>query len=269
MIGAIVFELKAVNSDSLPLHHGQQLHGLCFKIMEDFSPALADHVHKEMSIKPFTSAMLEYPQSLRANNNRLYIKEGTMLRWRVTALQDHVLQAFLNLQPGHIMNLGNLQLEIVRIIINPEISAYSGLIEPTDLLAECFSCVPPSVISLKFHSATTFRAGNDDFPWPLPEYVFGSLADKWVALDMPGDLPAKLIREEAKAIVPLEWQGRSCKLNFAPKRSARGFVGQFTYGLNHVDDEYQNILLLLAAYAELAGIGRWTAHGMGQVRIIR
>ena len=42
MIGAIVFELKAVNSDSLPLHHGQQLHGLCFKIMEDFNNVMAE-----------------------------------------------------------------------------------------------------------------------------------------------------------------------------------------------------------------------------------
>ena len=267
MIGAIVFELRAVSSDSLPLNHGQQLHGLCFKILEDFSPALATHIHNHMSIKPFTSAEFEYPKQILSRNNRLYIQEGTLLRWRVTALQDDVLQAFLSLQQGHTLELGNLQLQIERILINPEDYACTGLVEPMDMLAEFFSYQPPSALTMDFHSVTTFRSGVQDYPWPLPEFVFGSLADKWTALSMPGEIYAKEIRDAATAILPLQWQGKSRRINLSQKRSATGFVGQFTYSLANLSPTDQQLIALLAAYAEFSGVGRWTAHGLGQVRI--
>lgn len=269
MIGAIVFELRAENCDSLPRNHGQQLHGLCFKILEEFSPALATHIHNHMSIKPFTVAEFEYPKQILGRNNRLYIQEGTLLRWRVTALQDEVLQAFLKLQPGQMLTLGKLQLKVERLLMNPEICAYTGLIEPTDMLAEFFSYTPPLALTMDFHSITTFRSGVQDYPWPLPEFVFGSLADKWTALAMPGEISAKEIRAAATAILPLQWQGKSCRINLSPKRSATGFIGQFTYSLAELSPTDQQLIALLAAYAEFSGVGRWTAHGLGQVRINR
>lgn len=268
MIGAIVYELRAITSDSLPLYHGQQLHGLCFKILKDYSPALAAYVHDQMSIKPFTSAELAYQGKKGAADRRLHIGEGTLLRWRVTALCDEVLQAFLSLQPGYRFSLGNLQLEVQRICAAPELCAYSGIVEPTEMLAECFSCSPPVSITVDFQSVTTFRLGKNDFPWPLPEYVFGSLADKWETLKMPGDISRNLAAEAAAAVLPQEWQGKSCIINLAPRRSARGFVGRFTYGLANLSETDRGILALLAAYAEFAGVGRWTSHGLGQVRVI-
>ena len=268
MIGAIVYELRALNSDSLPLYHGQQMHGLCFKILKDYSPAMADYVHNQMSIKPFTSTELSFYGKMSAANNRLYIKAGQLLRWRVTALSDEVLQAFLSLQPGYKIYLGNLQLDVERVYADPELCEYSGVVEPTEMLAECFACSLPASITMDFQSATTFKSGKNDFPWPLPEYVFGSLADKWEALRMPGDISRTLATEAASAILPLSWQGQSCWINLSPKRSARGFVGRFTYGLNNLSDTYKGIMAVLAAYAEFAGVGRWTSHGLGQVRIM-
>jgi len=269
MIGAIVFELRALNSSSLLLNHGQQLHGLCFKILEDFSPALSTHIHNHMSIKPFTLAELESPQQIPSRNNRLYITKGTVLHWRVTALQDEVLQAFLSLQPGHIFALGNLHLQIERVLINPEICAYTGLVDPTDMLADFFSCTLPFDLNIDFHSVTTFRSGTQDYPWPLPEFVFGSLADKWTAMSMPGNISAKQVRDTAADILPLRWQGKSCRITLSSNRSATGFVGQFTYSLAHLSSTDQQLIALLAAYAEFSGVGRWTAHGLGQVRIKR
>ena len=269
MIGAIVFELKVLNSDSLPVSHGQLLHGLCFKILEEYSPVLADEIHNKMSIKPFTSAEFEFPNQLGKKGNRLYINEGTVLQWRVTALKDSVLQAFLSLQLNHIFKIGNLQLALDRIIIDPEICAYSGLIDPDAMLAECFSYSPPSAIAMDFKSVTTFRLGNNDFPWPLPEYVFGSLADKWIAFDMPGKIQPSKIREGSVSILPLKWHGRSKLIRLSQKRCATGFIGQFTYSFAELDNDEKALISLLAAYAELSGVGRWTAHGLGQVRIIR
>ena len=193
---------------------------------------------------------------------------GPLLRWRVTALSDEILQDFLSLQPGGRLSLGNLQLEVERVCADPELCDYSGIVEPSEMLAECFSCSLPASVTMEFQSATTFRSGEHDFPWPLPEYVFGSLADKWEALKMPGDISRNLAAEAATAILPLSWQGKSCRIQLTPKRSARGFVGRFTYGMNDLPDTYKGILAVLAAYAEFAGVGRWTTHGLGQVRIV-
>ena len=229
---------------------------------------LAAYVHDQMSIKPFTSAELAFSGKKDAANNRLYVEEGQLLRWRVTALSDEVLQAFLSLQAGCRFSLGSLHLEVERVCADPELCAYSGIVEPTELLAECLSCSPPAAITVDFQSATTFRSGKNDFPWPLPGYVFGSLADKWEAMEMPGDISRELVAEVAAAVLPQEWQGKSCIVNLAPRRSARGFVGKFTYGLANLSDTDKGILALLAAYAEFAGVGRWTAQGLGQVRIV-
>lgn len=267
MIGAIVYELQALNRDSIPEYNGQQLHGICFKILEEFSPDISTYIHEKMSIKPFTSAELELSTPKNTKNKRRYITEGELVYWRVTALTDDVLQAFLSVKPGQIFAIGNLQLRVEDVIISSDSRSDVGLIDPVDMVAECFSLPPVKQIIMNFHSVTSFRTGTNDFPWPLPEMVFGSLADKWEAMNMPGVIAAKTIRREAAAIIPGNWHGTSRKIIFSPKRSVIGFIGSFTYQVNNLNEEVRQAMLTLAAYAEFAGIGRWTAHGLGQVRM--
>ena len=267
MIGAIVYELIALNSDSLPEYHGQQLHGLCFKILDGFSVAMAALIHQKMPIKPFTSADLEFSKSNRLRQNRRYIAAGDVVYWRVTALNEEVLQAFLSVRQGQVMSIGNLQLKVERIIVTPETRDDVGLVDPEDIMAECFSLPPIGKVAMEFRSVTSFRSGVNDCPWPSPELVFGSLADKWAAMDMPGEFSANLIREEARSLLICDWHGASRKVFLSPKRGATGFTGRFVYRLNTLPDDIQRIFLLLATYAEFSGVGRWTAHGLGQVRI--
>ncbi len=267
MIGAIVYKLRALNEDSLPEFHGQQLHGLCFNILENYSAQLATMVHDQMSVKPFTSSLMEFGQDTVLRQKRRYIKAGAVMHWRVTALTDTVLQAFLSVKKGQLLTMGNLQLQVEDVITSPNIRNDTGIIEPTDMVAECFSLPPVRQITMDFRSVTGFRSGTSDFPWPLPEMVFGSLADKWENMNMPGVIDAKTIRGEAAAIIPGNWHGSSCKVFLAPKRGVTGFIGNFTYQVDNLDEEMRQAMLILAAYAEFAGIGRWTAHGLGQVRM--
>lgn len=268
MIGALIYELKSLNSDSLPQNHGQQLHGLCFRMLEDFSSHLASHIHDNMSIKPFTSAEFELPYGIRQKNNRWYIPANITIHWRVTALNEDVLQAFLSVKPGQVLSIGKLQLRVEKLIANPEVRIDTGLSAPEDMIAECFSLQPKPTITMDFRSTTTFRSGKNDFPWPLPEYVFGSLADKWEAMNMPGNITTSWIKEDAAAILPGDWRGASKRIVLSPRRKALGFSGRFTYRLDNLSVASQQAMSLLAAYAEISGVGRWTAHGLGQVRII-
>ena len=267
MIGAVVYKLKALSDDSLPDFHGQQLHGLCFKIFEGFSEPLSAKIHDQMSIKPFTSSLLEFGQGAVLRQKRQYIKAGAVMYWRVTALSDDVLQAFLSVKKKQVLSLGNLQLQVEDIIIDPVLRSDAGIIAPEDMVAECFSLPPIKRITLDFRSVTSFRSGNSYFPWPLPEMVFGSLADKWEAMNMPGVMEAETVRREAAAIIPGDWHGTSRKVFLAQKRGVKGFIGSFTYEVQSFDEETCQALLVLAAYGEFAGVGLWTAHGLGQVRM--
>ena len=267
MIGAIAYALRALNDDSLPQYHGQQLHGMCFRILEEFSAPLAVHVHDKMSVKPFTSSALEFPGHCVSKNNRRYVSADDVLYWRVTALTDDVLRAFLTVEPGKVLSLGKLQLRVEKRIADSERREDVGLTEPEDMAAECFSLPPPSSLTMNFQSVTTFRSGVNDFPWPLPEFVFGSIADKWAAMNMPGSIDDSLVRKEAKAVFPQDWHGESRKVFLSPKRGAIGFTGRFTYRFDALSDAAKRMMLLLATYAEFSGVGRWTAHGLGQVRI--
>lgn len=267
MIGAVVYKLKALNDDSLPEFHGQQLHGLCFNILEDFSAQLSTMIHDKMSVKPFTSSLMEFGQDTVLRQKRQYIKAGAIMHWRVTALTDTVLQAFLSVKTGQLLTMGNLQLQVEDVITLPDIRNDAGIIEPEDMVAECFSLPPVRQITMDFRSVTSFRSGTNDFPWPLPEMIFGSLADKWEAMNMPGVIDAKTIRVEATTIIPGNWHGASRKVFLSPKRGVTGFIGSFTYQVDNLAEDMRQALLVLATYAEFAGIGRWTAHGLGQVRM--
>ena len=267
MIGAIVYKLIALNNDSLPEFHGQQLHGLCFKLLEGFSEQLSALIHDQMSVKPFTSSLLEFGQGTVLRQKRQYIKAGAVVYWRVTALRDEALEAFLAVKRGQVLAIGNLQLQVEDVITDPALSSYAGIIEPEDMVAECFSLPPVKGITLDFRSVTSFRSGISYFPWPLPELVFGSLADKWEAMNMPGVIAAEAVRRESAAIIPGDWHGTSRKVFLAQKRGVKGFTGNFSYEINNLDEEIRQALLVLAAYAEFAGVGLWTAHGLGQVRM--
>ena len=267
MIGAIVYEMKALNDESIPVNHGQLLHGACFNILKEYSPELATYVHDKMSVKPFTVAELEVPGPRKEKNSRLYISAGSILRWRISALNDAVLKAFLSIQPQSILVIGRLRLEVAKILADPERCRYTGLLEPECMLAECLSLTPVSKLTLDFRSVTTFRLDTNDFPWPLPEYVFGSLADKWIAMDMPGDISADWVRAEARKMLPLEWEGRSRQVYLSSRRGARGFLGRFSYSMKNLSDEAKQVMMLLASYGEFSGVGRWTPHGLGQVRL--
>ena len=268
MIGAIVYKLKVLNEDSIPRYHGQLLHGVCFNIFEKFSPSLSNYVHNEMTIKPFTSGDLERAGTNNTRQKRSRLKAGETVFWRVTALIDEILQAFLSVEPGYIISVGNLRFRVEEIIINQERYVRTGVIDPDDMVRECFSVFPKTNVTMNFNSVTTFKKGVIDVPCPFPDLVFGSLADKWQAMDMPLDISANWVRDKAREILPGDWQGMSRKIFLNPRRGANGFIGKFSYRLDNLSDEEKQVMMLLAAYAEFSGVGRWTGHGLGQVSIL-
>lgn len=63
MLGAIVYILQAKESGWLPDFTGRVMHGVLFRQLQQYSPALAEYVHDKMETKPFTVSALEEKQS--------------------------------------------------------------------------------------------------------------------------------------------------------------------------------------------------------------
>ena len=106
-----------------------------------------------------------------------------------------------------------------------------------------------------------------NYPFPLAEFVFGSLADKWNQAGMPAAIDRAAVREAAQGVRLLEWQGESRKVYFSSDRGMLAFQGTFTYELKVLPVEMQQIFLLLAQFAEFSGVGRLTAQGFGAARV--
>lgn len=265
MIGAVVYRLRALVGDSIPLIHGHLLHGVCFQILKEFSTNLADSVHA-LDFKPFTASMLSFPATSGAGNGRQNISEGEHLRWRVTALQDNILQAFLSVTAGKELHIGGLVLQVEEIVADPAKEARTGVMEDQELLSQCLQMHNTNSVLFHFLSPTSFRMGATDFPLPTPSLVFGSLADKWAAAH-PGTMFPEDIRRAAELVTLENWHGSSRRVFFHRQRGVNAFTGSFRFGLRGVDEDMRQSMLLLAAYADFSGVGRLTTQGLGQVRV--
>ena len=270
MIGALEYRLRAEEAGSLPASHGTMMHAVCFDILHRFSPTLAARVHDGMKEKPMTSSFLSQMDGTKKrpapDKGRWHLPAGTILAWRVTALTDDVWNAFASLPRGAEIQLGDWHLTLTETIIDAQKTPGTGEVDPQTLLETCASMPTPSELTLDFRSVTAFRTDQYDVPWPLPEYIFGSLAKRWQTFSMPLALDDEAVRTQARLLLPTSWHGRSTRKYFGSKRVVLGFTGQFSFSTERLPEEQRLLFLLLAQYAELSGTGRWTGYGMGQTR---
>lgn len=268
MIGSIVFRLQAHNDAQLPKFHGRLMHGLLFHLLQTYSPELATIIHDEMETKPFTVSLL-FQNEQRKLSKRIHenfrVRWGDLYYWRVTALHSALLQALLSLPMDKSVQVGDAVFDLQEIITDGRL--HTGIVDEQDLVAGALSVNRVQQLDMRFTSPVSFRYFDKDYPFPVPALVFSSLADKWTKLEMPAQIDRNLIREVANNVVPREWNGGTHKVYFAHDRGMLAFTGRFCYDLTMLTAEQQQIFLLLAQFAEFAGVGRLTAQGFGQTRM--
>ena len=267
MIGAIVYQLRAVNSALLSFINGRLMHAAFFKVLHESSPELEEFVHDNMNIKPFTVSFLNPASNLKSDNNYWQVSKGSLFYWRVTALNDVILQAVSSIRIGQTIKVGGLHLIIENVIADKDIRSDAEIISEDDLIASCRNYTSIKEIEFNFLSPVSFRIDSYDAPYPRSELIFSSLADKWSQAQMPADVDKKNIRELAADIRLMQWQGQSKKFYFGHDRGTLAFWGEFKYNLEALSEELQRVFLLLAKFSEFSGVGRLTAQGFGQTRI--
>lgn len=256
MTGAATYKLRAKNSARLPQINGRLMHAAFFKILHEISPELEQFVHDRQNIKPFTVSFLEPLEELPSAEGRWEVRRGDRFYWRVTGLTAEILEAAFAVPVGYELQAGALILELEDLETRVE-----------DLIASVREMSAAREINFKFVTPVSFRIDEFDAPYPRAELIFNSLADKWTQAQMPAAVDKKLIRELAEKIRLTEWAGRSKKFYLAHDRGALGFWGNFFYNVEALNLDARKVFMLLARFAEYAGVGRLCGQGFGQARV--
>lgn len=259
MIGEVHYKLRAEKSARLPLINGRLMHAAFFKILHEVSPELEVYIHEKMNIKPFTVSFLDPIDELENFEGRWTVRRGNEFFWRVTGLNEEILNAALAVYEGAMIQVGSLLLTVEDV--------ESRVISEEDFILSVKKMSPAAEIKFEFVTPVSFRIDDYDAPLPRPELIFASLADKWTQSQMPAVVDKKFIRELAEKIRLTEWQGRSKRFYFASDRGTLAFFGKFLYDLRNLSGDIRKVFMLLAKFAGYSGVGRLSGQGFGQTRV--
>lgn len=265
ILTAVVLKLKAQNAGRLPLSHGRLLHAAFLNSLRMQDEELSALLHNSAS-KCFSLGLLKLKCPLQKMAYQL--QAGTQAQWRICVMGEQSRRVLQLLPKGLLLRVGSITFLLEAVCSTPQEHSLAGMTTTEYLEAQCAELPLMEHLTLDFVTPTTFRYFEQDYPWPKPELVFGSLAERWNQVSGEEHFAVDKIKEIAAGyLVPEKWQGNSRRVNLLPQHGVTGFVGSFTYKLSLLPQEYRALFICLAEFAVFAGVGRLTGQGMGQVRV--
>ncbi len=251
-----------------PGHLGRAAHSLLLRLIQAEAPDLAQALHSGHTAKPFTCTTLIGGKRQDTADSRQYQPDAPA--WlRFTGLNTAVCTHLLRLaqEPPQTIELDGhpfvVQSATVDNAVHPWAghTSYQGLGSP-HLLAHR----PPAFrIKLEFASPTTFRSQGRSRPMPMPEWVFGSLLDRWNSFS-PIQAAEEMRRFAAECVAMSKFRLRTRAIPLKNKVVQMGCVGRADYVCLHRDNYWASMLNMMADYAFYSGVGYQTTKGLGQVR---
>lgn len=278
---SLVLTLRPLQALATPPSLGRAAHAILLDAVRRSDAELATRLHDESGVKPFTTS------SLIGLRLREGLRPERTHALRFTALTGAVARALgqaaglpwaadesppeAPLAVGAVLNLAGALLRIERVdSAEPDAgpahpwaaqTTYEALSAPW-LLGRVR---PGRRLSLAFMSPTTFKSAGKHVPVPLPEWVFGSLLEKWNAF-APVALPDEVRRFAAEVLALSRYDLHTLGLPLKEEAVRIGAVGQATYTALHEDRYWLSLIHLLADFALYAGVGAGAGMGFGQTR---
>lgn len=267
MLIAIVVRMVAEEETNLPFHVGRAVYASVLERLAGVDVTLAERLHNSDGPKPLTCSDL---MGGRTGAEGRVLKPGESCAVRVTGLTAPVSEALaesLLLQPPDVWRFVDRSLRVVQTICEAGVDAWSGRTTYEALAAAQLMRIerPGRRVALDFYTPTTFKSGGMHVPVPLPNLVFGNLADRWNAFS-PIVLSPEVRRfgEEMVAISRYKLESRSVAFKDGSQRV--GGVGRVTYRALGGDRYWLGVMQMLADFAFYSGVGALTTVGFGQSR---
>lgn len=264
IIGAVVYQLRALAGCKMPASHGRLLHATFLNMVHECNPDLSAMLH-DTHTKSFYLNLLRFEHD--AKNNTYVVRQNDVIYWRVCGIGEELLRIMIAFPRGMELRIGEGRFAIDALYYDQEQHPESG-ITSMEYLAEACSQLPPMrSVTINFITPTFFRINDLEVPVPRTDLIFASLAERWSFFCDAYVIDKVFIKEQCECLVPINWHGETKRYNITPKRGITGFIGEFTYDISRVAAEYRWQFILLAEFAAFVGIGRLTAQGLGSVKI--
>ena len=265
-LASIVLTLRPRQSAVLPLGLGRAAQALLLHWVQDVDPALAQALHDDRPVKPYTCSALWGGRGLP--RGQIQVEPERVYRLRFTTLSSELTSSLLNFlsNPPESVELDRHTFALEGWTADPAGDAWAGQATYQDLAAPYLLVQksPSRYVELDFTSPTTFRSGGRNVPIPLPELVFGSLADKWNALS-PVAISPEVRRYAAECMAVASYDLRSRAWPFKNALVVGG-TGHCRYVMTVKDRYWMSVVQLLAEWSLFSGVGAQTASGLGQTR---
>ncbi|MCS7071203.1 MAG: CRISPR system precrRNA processing endoribonuclease RAMP protein Cas6 [Anaerolinea sp.] len=259
-LAIITLHLRPTHRATLPSWLGRSAQAWYLSQLQHVDPALSQAVHDGSRLRPFTLSTL-FPIS---QGDKLELYPDRPVRLRVTTLHVDVTRLTLNGLVPHWLSDGiDLHGQHLRVeSIDTETTSFVGLLDTASVQQQ------PRRQTLAFHSPTVFnRTGGLQVPLPLPEYVFGSLIDRWTAFaPIPLDEGLRAFVNEQVAVVDFEGRTRTISLERANRGQHIGFTGRATFHARSGEQPYLMQWHALGLFAAFSGVGKHSTIGLGQVK---
>jgi CRISPR-associated endoribonuclease Cas6 len=264
---SLVIIVRPAEALTLPGHLGRAAYALLLRWLDEVDPALAQHWHSEEGPKPFTCSSLVGAKHIKSN--ALSLIPERMYWLRLTSLDPAVSAALIarQAQPPASIELDSVALKVESLTTDPAQHPWAGLATYEQIAAPYLLArqEAPRRIKMNFTSPTAFHQRGMNMPVPLPELVFGGLADRWNAFS-PIAISSEVRRYCEECVALNNFKLRSRAVPMKENSLQIGAVGETSYVAVSYDRYWMGVLGLLADFAFYAGVGRMTATGMGQAR---
>ncbi len=251
---ALVIQLGAAGKGTLPPTLGRALHAQVMHWLNLGDPELVNAIHSNQESPLSISGLIGY-------RRKVGTKPDDNFYFRIALLNGNLIDPLLSgleqwgTKP---LSLGERPFVIRSIDSLPGTHPWVGSSDYA-LLAKT-----PKIsgdITLNFLSPTSFKQSQNTQPFPLPELVFGNLLRRWNAF-----APENLHFPE------VAWHGLTSAYELkthALKMEGGSEIGaQGSVRYRFPDPDQAKIASILAHFAFFAGVGRKTAMGMGQTRLL-
>ena len=264
---SLVVTVRPADALRLPAHTGRAIYAQLLRWLGDIEPALASQWHDVDGPKPYTCSSLVGGKRV-SKGQREYVPE-TEYWFRLTALDASIAAVLLKLQaaPPAQVEIDGAALPVTGMTTDAAQHPWAGMTTYHELAAPYLlaSEPPPRAIRISFETPTAFRQAGMHLPVPLPELVFGGLADRWNAFS-PNAISPHLREYCQSGVAMSHYDLRTGSIPGGDGRSEIGAMGSARYVHTRHDRYWMSMVTLLAGYAFYSGVGRLTTIGMGQAR---
>ena len=268
---SLVFRLTPVQNDihqqPAPRWWGRSIYTMLLSVIAKLDADLAQNLHDEQRMKPFTVTTLLRLRSISPDPER-------NLHWfRITGLNKDINELLLEaiktvglLGPETEIELDQRPFQITNVTYLPSEHLWAGFASYSDLAALHLAdpAWPNRHIAFQFVSPTLFRSQQHETPFPTSELVFNSLLEHW-NLYSGIIFPSEARKFSAQCLVPsfFSLKTRAAAVNGGLRI---GSIGYIRFISSNNDRYWMGILHTLAAYSKFGGVGKGTTMGFGQAR---